>query len=122
MMLSSYLSILYISLVGTLEMNEKMKKLNITTHCTNLFCLIVIRSHDAPKIAQNMNGSMSGTFYIHVCEQATNMMVNMPSSFSFKMVQTQLRTCSKHYDAPYEDTAGSYCRKCSVSVSIFHHL
>ena len=58
-----------------------------------IFVIIVIqraRPHDAQNIAQNMTGSMLGTYYVHVCEQATHMMVNVLSSFSFKMVQTHL--------------------------------
>ena len=67
-------------------------------------------SHTMPK---TLHKTWLVAYMEHVCEQATNMMVNMPSSFSFKMVQTQLRTCSKHYDSPHEGTAGSYCRHVS---------
>ena len=81
--------------------------------------------HDAHNIAQNMTCIMSGICYIHECEQAKNM-VNMPSNFSFKMVQTQLRTCLKHYDGPHESTAGIYCRHVrrggSTSSSCYSYL
>ena len=74
------------------------------------------RPHEAQNIAQIMTGSMSGTCYIHVCEQATNMMVNLPSRFSFTMFWTQLGTSSKHYDSPHEVTRAQQ----AVTVHMSH--